>query len=186
MNHTTQRYFVFETAAGFCAIAWSDTGITRFQLPSSTAEATETNLRRRVCRCSTGYAARACHGCRRRREALLRRARQIDFGDLQLDLGGQADFFKQIYAAARRVGWGQTTTYGCSREASRRRTRSCSRRRPGHGEESGAVDHSLSSGARGGRQARRLSRRPAAPRRNSECSSSKASASSRLRRRSRR
>ena len=37
---------------------------------------------------------------------------QIDFSDLQLDLGGQDEFFKQIYAAARRVGWGQTTTYG--------------------------------------------------------------------------
>ncbi len=111
MNHTTQRYFVFETAAGFCAIAWSDAGITRFTLPSSTAEATETNLRRRVADAQPGsppaHVMAAVDAAKRYFEGA-----QIDFGDLQLDLGGQADFFKQIYAAARRVGWGQTTTYG--------------------------------------------------------------------------
>ena len=31
---------------------------------------------------------------------------------LDLDLGGQDEFFKQAYAAARRVKWGHTTTYG--------------------------------------------------------------------------
>ena len=109
MNHTTQRYFVFETASGFCAIAWSDAGITRFMLPSSTAEATEHNLRRRVARAEPGTppanVMAAVEAAKRYFDG-----EQIDFGELQLDLGGQADFFKQIYAAARRVGWGQTTT----------------------------------------------------------------------------
>ena len=29
-----------------------------------------------------------------------------------LDLGEQDPFFERVYAAARRVGWGRTTTYG--------------------------------------------------------------------------
>jgi methylated-DNA-[protein]-cysteine S-methyltransferase len=37
---------------------------------------------------------------------------ETDFAGFTLDLGEQDPFFKQIYAAARRVGWGHTTTYG--------------------------------------------------------------------------
>jgi methylated-DNA-[protein]-cysteine S-methyltransferase len=37
---------------------------------------------------------------------------KVDFSDLNLDLNEQDSFFKQVYAAARRVRWGQTTTYG--------------------------------------------------------------------------
>jgi len=37
---------------------------------------------------------------------------KTDFSDVKLDLSEQDAFFKQIYAAARQVGWGQTTTYG--------------------------------------------------------------------------
>jgi methylated-DNA-[protein]-cysteine S-methyltransferase len=37
---------------------------------------------------------------------------ETDFSDVALDLGEEETFFVQIYAAARRVGWGRTTTYG--------------------------------------------------------------------------
>jgi methylated-DNA-[protein]-cysteine S-methyltransferase len=37
---------------------------------------------------------------------------EMDFSAVKLDLGEQDAFFEQIYAAVRRVGWGQTTTYG--------------------------------------------------------------------------
>lgn len=37
---------------------------------------------------------------------------KMDFSNIQLDLGEQDEFFQQIYAATRRVGWGHTTTYG--------------------------------------------------------------------------
>jgi len=40
MGQTAQRYIIFETAGGFCGVAWSDVGITRFQLPTRSAEAT--------------------------------------------------------------------------------------------------------------------------------------------------
>jgi methylated-DNA-[protein]-cysteine S-methyltransferase len=111
MSTTAHQYLVFETAGGFCGIAWSGNGITRFQLPSRTAEATEKNLLRRV--------PGAEHGTPPPRigEAVAAVKRyfngeKIDFSDFALDLEEQGPFFKQIYAAARRVGWGQTTTYG--------------------------------------------------------------------------
>ena len=42
------HYYVFETAGGFCGIAWSGAGIARFQLPTKRPEATERLLLRRV------------------------------------------------------------------------------------------------------------------------------------------
>jgi methylated-DNA-[protein]-cysteine S-methyltransferase len=36
----------------------------------------------------------------------------IDFSSVQLDLDGQDELFKRIYTATRRIGWGETTTYG--------------------------------------------------------------------------
>jgi len=36
----------------------------------------------------------------------------IDFRDVPVDLDGQDDFFRDIYATLRQIGWGQTTTYG--------------------------------------------------------------------------
>lgn len=111
MKQPTQNYFVFETAAGFCAIAWSAAGITRFTLPSSTAEATEHNLQRRLPNAHPdtppAHVMTAVDHAKR-----YFAGEQMDFSDLQLDLSGQDEFFTQIYAAARRVGWGRTTTYG--------------------------------------------------------------------------
>jgi methylated-DNA-[protein]-cysteine S-methyltransferase len=37
---------------------------------------------------------------------------ETDFSGFKLDLGGQDPFFERIYEAARRIGWGRTTTYG--------------------------------------------------------------------------
>jgi len=111
MDQTSQRYFVFETAAGFCGIAWSEAGISRFMLPSSTAAATEANLRRRVPDARPGsppsHVLTTVDAAKR-----YFAGEQIDFSSVQLDLSGEDSFFQQIYAAARRVGWGHTTTYG--------------------------------------------------------------------------
>ncbi len=37
---------------------------------------------------------------------------ETDFSGVRLDLGDQDPVFTQIYEAARRIGWGRTTTYG--------------------------------------------------------------------------
>ena len=107
----SNNYFIFATANGFCGIAWSNVGITRFQLPTKSMEATERILLRRVPGASHGTPTPEVL------EAVAAVQRYFngevtDFSAVKLDLADQDAFFKQIYAAARRVGWGQTTTYG--------------------------------------------------------------------------
>src|SRR5450432_764526 len=109
MGETARHYVIFETSGGFCGVAWSDVGITRFQLPTRSAEATERLLLRRVPGAEPGAPTPAVA------EAIAAVQRyfageETDFSGVTLDLGGQDAFFTQIYAAARRVGWGQTTT----------------------------------------------------------------------------
>ncbi|MGH6919809.1 MAG: methylated-DNA--[protein]-cysteine S-methyltransferase, partial [Geminicoccaceae bacterium] len=48
MDATTDHYLIFETAAGFCGIAWNSVGITCLRLPIRSAEAAERALRRRA------------------------------------------------------------------------------------------------------------------------------------------
>jgi methylated-DNA-[protein]-cysteine S-methyltransferase len=111
VGQTAQRYFIFETAGGFCGIAWNDVGITRFQLPTRSAEATERLLLRRSLGAEPGAptpeVAEAIAAVKRYFEG-----EETDFSGVTLDLDEQDPFFKQIYAAVRRVGWGRTTTYG--------------------------------------------------------------------------
>ena len=108
---TTHRYTVFETAGGFCAIAWNDVGITRFQLPTSSEASTEKLMLRRVPEAERDTPPAHVQET----IAEVRRyfaGETIDFSGVKLDLEGQDDFFRDIYAAARKVGWGRTTTYG--------------------------------------------------------------------------
>ncbi|MEP9376781.1 methylated-DNA--[protein]-cysteine S-methyltransferase [Aquabacter sp. CN5-332] len=111
MGQTAHHYLIFETASGFCGIAWNAVGITRFQLPTKTAEAAERMLLRRVPGAEpdtpTPEVAEAVAAARRYFEG-----EEIDFSGFALDLGEQEAFFSQIYAAVRQIGWGHTTTYG--------------------------------------------------------------------------
>ncbi len=111
MGQTEHRYLVFEIAGGFCGVAWNDVGITRFQLPTRSAEATERLLRRRVPGAEPGVptpeVAEAVAAVQR-----YFAGEETDFSGVRLDLGDQDAFFERIYAAARQVGWGHTTTYG--------------------------------------------------------------------------
>jgi methylated-DNA-[protein]-cysteine S-methyltransferase len=111
MDQSEQHYLVFDTACGVCGIAWNAVGITRFQLPTSSAEATERLLRRRVPDAAPGTptptVAEAVAAVQR-----YFAGEPIDFSGVALDLGEQEPFFRQIYDAARRVPWGRTTTYG--------------------------------------------------------------------------
>jgi methylated-DNA-[protein]-cysteine S-methyltransferase len=111
MDRTTHQYCVFETAAGFCALAWSSAGIARFHLPTSTAEATERSLLRRLVNAEAAMPPAAVM-------AVIEAAKRyfagenVDFSNVSLDLGAQDELFSKIYAATRRLGYGQTTTYG--------------------------------------------------------------------------
>jgi methylated-DNA-[protein]-cysteine S-methyltransferase len=111
MDRREQHYCIFETAGGFCAIAWNHGGITRFQLPAKSAEAATRSLLRRLPSATPGPPtpdALAAIAAARRYFG----GAKTDFADLKLDLGEQPAFFVRIYAAARQIGWGHTTTYG--------------------------------------------------------------------------
>jgi methylated-DNA-[protein]-cysteine S-methyltransferase len=111
MGQTAHHYLIFETAGGFCGITWNNVGITRFQLPTRSADATERILRRRMPDAEPGAptpeVVEVVAAVKRYFEG-----EETDFSRFKLDLGEQDAFFKQIYAAARRIGWGHTTTYG--------------------------------------------------------------------------
>jgi methylated-DNA-[protein]-cysteine S-methyltransferase len=107
MNH----YFVFETDAGWCGIAWNEVGITRFQLPAKSAGAAEWLVGRRLPSAEPGTPPPAVAEAIRAAKRYFS-GEEIDLSGFKLDLDGQLPFFKQIYTAARRVGWGHTTTYG--------------------------------------------------------------------------
>jgi methylated-DNA-[protein]-cysteine S-methyltransferase len=111
MSDTLHHYLVFETAGGFCGMAWSDAGITRFQLPTKTAEATERLLLRKLPGAERGTPT---PGVAEAVAAVQRyfNGEETDFSAFRLDLGDQDAFFGQVYAAARQIRWGRTTTYG--------------------------------------------------------------------------
>lgn len=107
----TSRYAVFETCGGFCGIAWSDAGITRFQLPTSDAEVTERLLVDRLSNSDHGVppleVAKAIEAAAR-----YFSGEPVDFTSYTLDLHGVSGFFRQVYDLTRKIGWGHTTTYG--------------------------------------------------------------------------
>jgi methylated-DNA-[protein]-cysteine S-methyltransferase len=111
VGHTMHHYLIFETVAGFCGVAWNGVGITRFELPTRSAVAAERNLLRRLPNAKPGAptpeVVEAVAATKRYFEG-----EETDFSGFKLDLGEQDAFFKQIYDAARRIGWGRTTTYG--------------------------------------------------------------------------
>src|SRR5580700_8024320 len=84
--HAMTRYSIFETAAGFCAIAWSERGVVRFQLPLKSAEAAKRLLLRRAPDATLGEAraeiSEAIDAAKR-----YFAGEETDFSELPLDLG---------------------------------------------------------------------------------------------------
>jgi methylated-DNA-[protein]-cysteine S-methyltransferase len=106
-----QHIHIFETAAGFCGIGWSEAGICGFRLPGDSAEATRRHLLRRLPDALPGPPPPAVQQVIAAADRYFA-GEVIDFSDVPVDLDGQQDFFRKIYAELRRVGWGRTTTYG--------------------------------------------------------------------------
>lgn len=111
MGQAAHGYLIFDTAGGFCGIAWSESGITRFQLPTKCEETTERLLLRRL----LGAEPHTPPPQVQETVAAVKRyfdGKETDFSGFQLDLEEQDASFKEIYAAARKIPWGYTTTYG--------------------------------------------------------------------------
>lgn len=105
------HYHIFDTAAGACGIAWTARGVSRFQLPAEDrATACRLLLRRladAIPAAPPPAVAEAIAGAER-----YFAGEAVDFSAVPLDLSGADPFFLTVYAAARRLGWGETTTYG--------------------------------------------------------------------------
>ncbi len=111
MPQAQLNYQVFETAMGFCAIAWSAAGVVRFQLPSKTAEAAERLMRRRLPEAERDAPPEDVAAVVAAAERYFD-GEETDFSHVRLDLDVGDPLFARVYEALRAVGWGRTTTYG--------------------------------------------------------------------------
>jgi methylated-DNA-[protein]-cysteine S-methyltransferase len=103
-----QHYHVFETKLGFCGIAWSDDGITRFRLPYASRQEAEKQFRPKG-----EPAAPPPHVATVIDQATRYFAgEQIDFSAIGLDLAAVDPSRRAIYDALRKVEFGKTVTYG--------------------------------------------------------------------------
>jgi methylated-DNA-[protein]-cysteine S-methyltransferase len=99
VNRHKQQYFIFDTAAGLCGIAWNEVGITRLQLPTPSQDATQRMLRRRgepPPEVLEAVAAIKSYFV----------GEPVDIAALTLDLSAHHEFYRRIYEAARRLGLG--------------------------------------------------------------------------------
>ena len=104
MNH----YHLFDTKLGTAGIAWSDEGITRFRLPDADRAAAERDLKTKGTPAAPPPAIAAVIEEAQRYFAGAR----IDFTAIPLDLKQVDPFRRAIYQALRKVGFGETVTYG--------------------------------------------------------------------------
>ena len=157
MSEAMQHYHVFETAMGFCAIAWSDAGVARFQLPTKTAEAAERLMRRRAFWRGAGRAAgRRCGGRRGGEAVFCRRGNRLLAGSSSTSRARTRSLRRFMTPCAGSAGGARPPMARWRRRsapAAKRRAMSA-RRWP----EIRRLDHSLSPGAGRGRQNRRFLR----------------------------
>ena len=104
-------YTIVETAIGAIAVAWSAAGICRVALPQRDREAMERRFAAKLdgARPSEPPAAVAAAI-----ELIKRYAegQEVDLSSVAVDLDGVDQFHRAIYQAARKLDFGQTTTYG--------------------------------------------------------------------------
>lgn len=104
---------IFETALGFIGIAWSERGLTRVSLFQHDRAGVERRMERLGVPAVSGDVGMPAWVA-----ALMRDIKayadgaEIDFSAVPVDLDGIDDFRLSIYDAARKLGFGETTTYG--------------------------------------------------------------------------
>ncbi len=102
---------VFETALGFMGLAWNEKGVTRLFLAEKSREAIERRLSREF---GTAPWEQAPPWIADLIAAIRAYAAgdEVDFSTVPVDLAGIDAFRLAIYEAARKLGFGETTTYG--------------------------------------------------------------------------
>ena len=108
---TSTRFELFDTTIGRCAIAWSEDGIVGLALP----EHDEPSLRVRVQRRHLGAKQSAAPPTVREVIVAIQRllaGEKRDLSVVTLDLADIPEFDRRVYAAARSISPGETSTYG--------------------------------------------------------------------------
>lgn len=104
-------YTIIDTAIGPIGLAWNERGICRVALPERDRQRMESRFAARLDGAAPGEppadVAAAIGLIRRYAEG-----EAVDFSDVAIDLDGVDLFRRAIYAAARKLGFGETTTYG--------------------------------------------------------------------------
>lgn len=103
---------VFETAIGPVGLAWNERGIVAVQLPERDAAATRKRLERRAPGAADAHPPAEIQAVIDRMSAVVSGHSADDLTDVPVDLDGVGAFEQQVYAAARAVPPGETTTYG--------------------------------------------------------------------------
>jgi methylated-DNA-[protein]-cysteine S-methyltransferase len=107
----TAGHAVLETVIGFMGIAWSEKGLIRLCLPERSREAVERRLMRHAgVSASTAQPPWVVELIASIKAYAA--GEDVDFSDVPVDLDGIDDFRLAIYDAARKLAFGETTTYG--------------------------------------------------------------------------
>jgi methylated-DNA-[protein]-cysteine S-methyltransferase len=101
----------FETAIGWCGVAWSERGICRARLPEPSAEETRERLKRRVPEAEEIDPPADIRDVIEKIRALLA-GEPVDLSAVALDLEGVAPFNLRVYEIAKAIPAGSTMTYG--------------------------------------------------------------------------
>lgn len=108
---TTQGFTLFDTVIGRCGLAWGARGLIGVQLPETTPGAAWARLRKRFPDAVEGEPPPEIEAVIDRIRDLLAGGRD-DLADVVLDVEGQSAFNLRVYAIARAITPGDTSTYG--------------------------------------------------------------------------
>jgi methylated-DNA-[protein]-cysteine S-methyltransferase len=114
METTSQAaagHAVFETALGFMGIAWSEAGLIRLCLPQRSRDAVERRLLNHPAVAASTSEPQWVVELIASIKAYAA-GEDVDFSGVPVDLAGVDDFRLAIYDAARKLAFGETTTYG--------------------------------------------------------------------------
>jgi len=108
---SAQGFTLFDTVIGRCGLAWGERGLIGVQLPESSPGAAWARLRRRFPEAAEAEPPLEIERIIDRIRDLLAGGRD-DLSDIALDLDGQPPFNLRVYAIARAITPGDTSTYG--------------------------------------------------------------------------
>jgi methylated-DNA-[protein]-cysteine S-methyltransferase len=108
---TSERFVLFDTTIGRCAIAWGPQGIVGLKLPERSDEALRARMRRHHPDAKEEAAPLEVKAVIEDIQRLLA-GEERDLSSVALDMSRVADFDKRVYTEARSIPPRETLTYG--------------------------------------------------------------------------